>query len=64
MNGTLEGFEHAALQRPTIRDVTITIERLRPPLSLGSGFYYLLGMPRISKAVWCSSGLRLFCVHD
>jgi len=34
MNGTLQGFEHAALQRPTIRDITITIERfgdLGPP---------------------------------
>ena len=39
MNGTSEGFEHA--EHPTIRDITITIERFRP------GFYYLLIMPRI-----------------
>jgi len=32
MNGTVQGFEHAALQCPTIRDITITIEQFGPPL--------------------------------
>ena len=61
MNRTLEGFEHAALQYPTIRDITITIERFGFPLCM-PGFYYLLSMSRILEAIWvarCSSSLGL-----
>jgi len=55
MNSTQQGFEHAALQCPTIRDITITtIEQFGPPLYIGPGFYYLLGMSRIFEAVWSS----------